>query len=95
MRRKQEQLIPIEKQILKSARKLKQQGQDEFYGYFIARTMADEKHSKILIGYGTLYRALNRLVKFGYLTSRWEDYFANLSESRPRRRYYKLTQKSI
>lgn len=39
---------------------------------------------------GTLYPALARMERFGWLSSRWEEVEPS-EEGRPRRRYYKLT----
>lgn len=39
---------------------------------------------------GTLYPALMRMERFGWLSSRWED-IDPVSEGRPRRRIYRLT----
>jgi len=82
--------MPLELQIIELAKNV-----GEVYGFQIAKELQRTSKSKSLVGYGTLYRALGRLVKMGYLTARWEDYLANLSESRPRRRYYKLTNKIV
>lgn len=40
---------------------------------------------------GTVYVALGRLQKRGYLRSSWEDQEIADEEGRPRRRYYELT----
>jgi len=81
MRRKTGELVLFEKRILKVAK-----GLHEFYGYQIAEKLGHEVEKR-----GTLYRALNRLEKFGYLKSRWED---NPIKNVPRRKYYRLTDKS-
>jgi PadR family transcriptional regulator PadR len=39
-------------------------------------------------GTGTVYPALNRLLKAGWIADRWED---PPPEDRPRRRYYEIT----
>ena len=39
---------------------------------------------------GTLYPALLRMERFGWLSSRWED-IDPVAEARPRRRLYRLT----
>lgn len=40
---------------------------------------------------GTIYPALARMERFGWLTSRWED-VEPVVEARPRRRLYRLTR---
>ena len=40
---------------------------------------------------GTVYPALGRLERDGYVTSSWEDARVAQEEKRPPRRYYKLT----
>lgn len=40
---------------------------------------------------GTLYPILARIVKLGWVTTRWEDPAAYLDRGRPPRRYYRLT----
>jgi PadR family transcriptional regulator, regulatory protein PadR len=40
---------------------------------------------------GTLYPALARMERFGWLTWRWEDIEDAAAKKRPRRRFYKLT----
>jgi PadR family transcriptional regulator PadR len=40
---------------------------------------------------GTVYPALGRLEKGGYVSARWEGAAVARAEGRPRRRYYRLT----
>ena len=40
---------------------------------------------------GTVYPALSRLERDGYVTSRWEDPHLAQAEKRPPRRYYDMT----
>ncbi len=40
---------------------------------------------------GTVYPALQRLDRMGYVTARWEADSVARAEGRPRRRYYRLT----
>ena len=44
-----------------------------------------------LTAYGTLYKALDRMERAGYLESRWEDPHFAAQEARPRRRLYGVT----
>ena len=53
--------------------------------------MRDSHHARRLTAYGTLYKALERLERAGYLESRWEDPHAAAAEGRPRRRFYQVT----
>ncbi|MBK7724591.1 MAG: helix-turn-helix transcriptional regulator [Dehalococcoidia bacterium] len=89
MRRKPGALLPVELAILGAA--LESGADAEFYGYAIARQMQAGDASRLLTSHGTLYKALDRLVKAGLLTSRWEDAQAAADEERPRRRLYRLT----
>ena len=45
----------------------------------------------MLTSHGTLYKALGRMAKVGLLESRWEDPIIAADESRPRRRFYRVT----
>jgi len=85
MNRKKNVLIPFEKSILFFASKYN----CEFYGYQLAKDMDIKKSTKV----GTMYRALNRLVKMGYLSVRWEE--PREAEKRsslhsPQRKLYRL-----
>lgn len=91
MRRKPGALLPIEVSILEAAAQLRQLGAGEFHGFQIAKEIKDREGARLLTGYGTLYRALERLEKQGFLSSRWEDPLAAAEQNRPRRRFYKLT----
>lgn len=44
---------------------------------------------------GTVYPALSRLERDGYLRSAWEDEAAAHAEGRPARRYYRLTTPGV
>ena len=70
---------------------LRANGIDEFHGYVLAKQMRDEAAARKLIAHGTLYKALDRLQGMGLLDSRWEDPIAAAAESRPRRRFYRVT----
>lgn len=90
MRRKQGVLIPIEQSIIRAAIQLRSQGIEEVYGFQVAKEMKDDKGKPFRWGYGTLYRAFERLEDMGFLSSRWEDAMP-VEQHRPRRRYYQLT----
>lgn len=90
MRRKAGDLIPIEWSIIQAASQLRKEGTEEFHGVQIAMKIKDEKEARLLTGYGTLYRALNRLQQRGILQSRWEELLPT-DGNRPRHRYYRLT----
>jgi len=91
MRRKKGVLIPIEAAILRCAVDLQRRGEPEFHGFFIARELRDGDEARRLTAHGTLYKALDRLEKAGFVQSRWEDPEAAASEGRPRRRLYQVT----
>lgn len=89
MRRKQGDLIPIERSIIQAAVQLHQEGVEEFHGVQLAMKIKDQKEARLLTGYGTLYRALSRLQQRGILESRWEE-LSPADGNRPRHRYYHL-----
>ena len=92
MRRKPSALVPLEESICIAAAHLRRRGTDEFHGYELAKQLADDRQKKLLIGYGTLYRALNRLEEMGLLESHPEDPEIAARERRPGRRLYRLTE---
>src|SRR2546425_11071718 len=73
MRRKDGSLFPLEVSILEAALSLRRQGSAEVYGFLLAKTIRDRDQARRLTAYGTLYKALERLERLGYLESRWED----------------------
>lgn len=91
MRRKAGSLVPLEVAILEAAMSLRGMGVAEPHGFLLARTMGDQSGAKRLTAYGTLYKALDRLERAGYLESRWEDPVYAAEASRPRRRLYRVT----
>jgi DNA-binding PadR family transcriptional regulator len=44
---------------------------------------------------GTVYPIVARLEQVGWLESRWEDPNEHITQGRPRRRYYKLTDDGV
>ena len=91
MRRKEGSLVPLEVSILGIALELRQRGIAEAYGFLLAKELRDGKQARRLTAYGTLYKALDRLERAGYLASRWEDPQIAAREGRPRRRFYRVT----
>lgn len=91
MRRKEGVLIPLEVSILEAAMDLRNRGTPEAHGFLLAKEMRHRHHARRLTAYGTLYKALDRLERAGYLQSRWEDPHAAARDGRPRRRFYRLT----
>jgi DNA-binding PadR family transcriptional regulator len=92
MRRKLGELVPLEEALLKVARDFTDNGRPRFYAYELKNHVAIGVSSGGCRGAatGTLYRALARLVEWGYLVSDWE--VLPPRENRPRRRYYALRQ---
>ncbi len=86
MRRKQGKLVPLEEIILGIIQVLEYQGIKQVYGFEIAKRTNDKTK---LCQRGTIYRALIRLEKMGYLKSFWGEAINNF----PRRRYYQLISK--
>lgn len=91
MRRKAGTLVSLEVAILEAALSLRGMGVHEAHGFLLARSMGDQSGAKRLTAYGTLYKALDRLERAGYLESRWEDPSYAAEASRPRRRLYRVT----
>lgn len=91
MRRKTGTILPLEVAILEASAELRLAGEPEVHGYLLAKLVQDLRHARRLTAYGTLYKALTRLERQGYLASRWEDPLAAAAEGRPRRRFYRLT----
>jgi DNA-binding PadR family transcriptional regulator len=91
MRRKPGALVPLEAAICVAAAALRRGGTGEFHGFLIAKTLAHASDTRLLTAYGTLYRALGRLEKMGFVRSRPEDPHIAAQENRPARRLYTLT----
>jgi PadR family transcriptional regulator PadR len=91
MRRKPGAILPLELEILEASLLLRRRGTGEAHGFALAKAVADRAGAKRLTGYGTLYKALDRLERAGYLDSRWEDPQQAADEGRPRRRFYRVT----
>jgi PadR family transcriptional regulator PadR len=91
MRRKVGTLVPLEAWILEAATELRRRGVSEAHGFLLAKQMRDERDARRLTAYGTLYKALERLERAGFLESRWEDPLIAAGEGRPRRRFYRIT----
>jgi len=91
MRRKTGELVPLEVSILEASVGLAGRGIEEAHGFLLAKEIRDHAGARRLTAYGTLYKALDRLERVGYLSSRWEDPHAAAADSRPRRRFYHTT----
>ena len=91
MKRKPNTLLPIVLAILGASIDVAQSGDPEFHGYAMAKQLSDHDADRRLTAHGTLYRALERLEKLGFLASRWEDPEIAAVERRPVRRLYKIT----
>lgn len=83
--------MPLEASILEASLLLRMRGQPEAHGFLLAGTIRDREAARRLTAYGTLYKALGRLERLGYLESRWEDPLIAAAASRPRRRFYRAT----
>jgi len=56
------------------------------HGYAVAEWIEQATHTTLLVGEGTLYPALHRLEKRGWVQSDW-----GISENNRRAKYYRLT----
>jgi DNA-binding PadR family transcriptional regulator len=91
MRRKAGELVPLEVSILEASVELAGRGIPEAHGFLLAKDLRDRGGARRLTAYGTLYKALDRLERVGYLASRWEDPMLAAADGRPRRRFYHTT----
>ena len=90
VRRKPGALLPLEVHILEAGLELQAAGSD-FYGFALARKIAERDGAGGLTAHGTLYKALGRLSDAGLLESSWEDAALSEAEGRPRRRHYRVS----
>lgn len=91
MRRRQDQIIPFEADILAAGLRMRAQGTPDFHGFQLAKGMREGKSARALTSHGSLYKALSRMADSGLLESTWEDPQVAADESRPRRRLYRVT----
>lgn len=91
MRRRKNTLIPIEIAILDALLGLKQSGTELAHGFLIARLIQNADNARHLTAHGTLYRALHRLERGGFLESVWEEPSIALRDGRPVRKFYRVT----
>ncbi|MGR2752214.1 PadR family transcriptional regulator [Agromyces arachidis] len=89
-RRREGRLVPLEVDILGAGIELQAEG-DEFYGFALAKRIAERADAAALTAHGTLYKALARMADAGLLESHWEDSAIAEAEGRPRRRLYRVT----
>ncbi|HVS30584.1 MAG TPA: helix-turn-helix transcriptional regulator [Thermoanaerobaculia bacterium] len=90
MRRKADELIPLEISVLEAALALERRGIMAFHGYSLAKVIKTATDRRMLTAHGTLYRALHRLEQAGLIEAFWEDPTEAERERRPRRRMYRL-----
>jgi DNA-binding PadR family transcriptional regulator len=91
MKRKKGTLTPIEVGLLRTAMSMHATGTAEWHGFQLAKEHEGHNTKGGRIGFGSLYRALDRMESFGYLTSHLEDEAIAAEERRPRRRLYAVT----
>ena len=89
-RRREGRLVDLEVDILGSGIEL-QAEEGDFYGFALAKRIADQSGATTLTVHGTLYKALSRLAERGLVESEWEDPSIAAEEGRPRRRLYRVT----
>lgn len=89
-RRRDGRLVDLEVDILAAGIDLQLENGD-FYGFALAKRLADRAGASALTAHGTLYKALGRLAERGLVESEWEDPVAAAGEGRPRRRLYRVT----
>jgi PadR family transcriptional regulator PadR len=91
MRRKPGAVLPLEASILSVGVDLAPSSTPQFHGFELATRLRDGQGGRNLTAHGTLYKALARMEKAGWLTSDWEDADVAAAEGRPRRRLYSIT----
>ncbi|MFF2494289.1 PadR family transcriptional regulator [Agromyces sp. NPDC058064] len=89
-RRREGRLVDLEVDILGAGIELQAEDGD-FYGFALAKRIADRSGASSLTAHGTLYKALGRLAERGMVESEWEDPEIAATEGRPRRRLYRVT----
>jgi PadR family transcriptional regulator, regulatory protein PadR len=89
-RRTPGKLLEIERQILEQGIAL-QAADSSFYGFSLAKRIAESSASGGLTAHGTLYKALARMTAAGLLEAEWEHPAIAEGANRPRRRLYRVT----
>ena len=89
-RRRAGTLVPLESEILAAGMRLARD-EEPCYGFSLAVRLGGGDAGRRLIGHGTLYKALARLVEAELLTAVWEDPDAATAAGRPRRKLYTVT----
>jgi PadR family transcriptional regulator PadR len=69
---------------------LKTLAREPLHGWRISKRIQELSGEVLAVGQGSLYPALHRLEKRGWVTSEWGE-----SERKRRARYYKLTAKGL
>jgi len=95
VRRKAGTFTKIEQSILIALADLTGAQPPGAHGFLIASRLSAEGRAKRLAAHGTLYRALDRLERWGQVVSRWEDPDVAVAANRPRRRLYQLTAAGV
>ncbi|MBI4032222.1 HAD hydrolase-like protein [Candidatus Berkelbacteria bacterium] len=88
-------LTETELRLVKAARSLRAKRWEEFHGFQVAKETDPDSSRLCPIPFGALYRALERLERLSYLTSRMETEEERASSDRPLRRYYRLTDQGL
>ena len=65
-------LVDLEVDILGVGIELQAEHFGDFYGFALAKRIADRPGASALTAYGTLYKALSRLAERGLVESEWE-----------------------
>jgi PadR family transcriptional regulator, regulatory protein PadR len=92
MFRKPGTLLPLERRLLEVAVGHAERG---VYGFALAQELAGEQGETKLVAHGTLYKALDRMRRAGWLTAAWEDPETAETQGRPRRKIYRVTGEGI
>lgn len=91
MRGRRPGLLPIEQALLEAAIQFDAEGAPLFHGFLAAQVLKDAGFHAKLAATGTIYTALDRLRRNGFLESEWEDAAISEEARRPRRRLYRVT----
>jgi DNA-binding PadR family transcriptional regulator len=90
MRRKDGDLLPTEAEVLRIASNLADEGKPKWHGWRMGQFLEDQAQREM--GFGSLYRTLNRLADRGYLRSEWAP---PDKQGLPPRRLYSITGEGV
>lgn len=88
-------LNPLEHTILEIASRRKEEGAEEFYGYNMLKTIRSSSPEQAHLEHPAIYRALKRMLNWGFFEARKEDPSMLKEHFGARRILYSLTPAGI